>query len=268
MSIDFRCGNCGKVLRVKDEMAGHAGKCPACGLSVTVPSAPPFSQPEPEHEVLAASTEDPDSQPSTPQPEPTAPTEDSDAQEGPVGPPDAPPSDCSPEGVSSLGKASVLSWLIAAVIAAACVATALLVPFAGVVISLVCIAAGATYLVLGRARRKLDGLWGEICAGAKPPAVSLLVVCGGALLLSLWFSVGPGSPTGIGKVIADPEAYAGRTLSSLVIMEHPEAFRQVGAIKAMPLFLMASPELEDKATRILNSIGEHRRIHIRSATRR
>lgn len=35
--ITFECGSCHKLLRVSDEKAGHAGKCPACGSPVTVP---------------------------------------------------------------------------------------------------------------------------------------------------------------------------------------------------------------------------------------
>lgn len=37
--ISFDCPHCAKALRLKDELAGKKGKCPACGKSITVPSA-------------------------------------------------------------------------------------------------------------------------------------------------------------------------------------------------------------------------------------
>ena len=41
--IRFRCphADCGKPLTVKDEVAGRAGKCPACGASLVVPQPAP-----------------------------------------------------------------------------------------------------------------------------------------------------------------------------------------------------------------------------------
>lgn len=37
--IDFQCENCGKKIRVKDELAGRTGKCAGCGLKISIPSA-------------------------------------------------------------------------------------------------------------------------------------------------------------------------------------------------------------------------------------
>lgn len=37
--IEFKCSNCGKQLRVKDDAAGKKGKCPQCGTELTVPEA-------------------------------------------------------------------------------------------------------------------------------------------------------------------------------------------------------------------------------------
>ena len=39
--IEFDCPQCGKKLRVRDELAGKKGKCPGCGNVVVVPTAPP-----------------------------------------------------------------------------------------------------------------------------------------------------------------------------------------------------------------------------------
>jgi phage FluMu protein Com len=57
MPIEFRCVQCGKLLRTPDGTADQAAKCPACGTVMTVPepeSAPPlpagaspFASPEP-----------------------------------------------------------------------------------------------------------------------------------------------------------------------------------------------------------------------------
>lgn len=42
MTIEFRCGECSKLLRTTDDKAGASAKCPQCGTTVTVPrpSAP------------------------------------------------------------------------------------------------------------------------------------------------------------------------------------------------------------------------------------
>ncbi len=37
--IQFKCGSCGREIKVKDEYAGRQGKCPGCGTIVTVPAA-------------------------------------------------------------------------------------------------------------------------------------------------------------------------------------------------------------------------------------
>jgi len=69
--------------------------------------------------------------------------------------------------------------------------------------------------------------------------------------------------TDIRKVTADPQAYAGQTLKSRVIMEGSEQFRGIGAIDAVPLSLMASSVLEEKAMNILQCIGSHQAIMIK-----
>lgn len=54
MPIEFRCQQCGKLLRVGDESAGKQAKCPSCGsvqaipaasTAPEVPSAPPMARP-------------------------------------------------------------------------------------------------------------------------------------------------------------------------------------------------------------------------------
>src|SRR5207247_6470440 len=40
MSIQFTC-DCGKSIRVKEELAGRTGRCPHCGAKLTIPAAPP-----------------------------------------------------------------------------------------------------------------------------------------------------------------------------------------------------------------------------------
>jgi hypothetical protein len=37
--IEFQCPECRKVIRVQDELGGHKGKCPKCGLVVRIPFA-------------------------------------------------------------------------------------------------------------------------------------------------------------------------------------------------------------------------------------
>lgn len=41
MTIQLPCPNCGARLKVKDEMAGRSGKCPACKTRVAIPAAAP-----------------------------------------------------------------------------------------------------------------------------------------------------------------------------------------------------------------------------------
>jgi hypothetical protein len=49
MPIEFRCSQCGKLLRTGDDTAGKQAQCPACGTVSTVPTpvAPPEAVPEP-----------------------------------------------------------------------------------------------------------------------------------------------------------------------------------------------------------------------------
>ena len=69
--------------------------------------------------------------------------------------------------------------------------------------------------------------------------------------------------TDIRKVIANPEAYAGRTLKSRAIIDAPAVYSAPGASNAMPLFLMADRDLEDKAIKILRSVGEYQSVMIK-----
>ena len=39
MAIEFRCTQCGKLLRTGDDTAGKQAKCPACGTVLTIPQA-------------------------------------------------------------------------------------------------------------------------------------------------------------------------------------------------------------------------------------
>lgn len=41
MAIEFRCDQCGKLLRVADETAGKQAKCPSCGAIQPIPSTGP-----------------------------------------------------------------------------------------------------------------------------------------------------------------------------------------------------------------------------------
>ena len=41
MPIEFRCHQCGKLLRVGDETAGKQAKCPSCGAVQMIPAASP-----------------------------------------------------------------------------------------------------------------------------------------------------------------------------------------------------------------------------------
>lgn len=57
MAIKFRCPNpvCGKALRVKDELAGREGACPACGAPVRIPTnSDPVAPEDPEEPVESA----------------------------------------------------------------------------------------------------------------------------------------------------------------------------------------------------------------------
>ncbi|MCD4726394.1 MAG: DUF975 family protein [Pirellulales bacterium] len=41
MAIEFRCTDCGKLLRTVDDTAGKQAKCPECGTVMTIPAAAP-----------------------------------------------------------------------------------------------------------------------------------------------------------------------------------------------------------------------------------
>jgi hypothetical protein len=45
MPIEFRCRQCGKLLRTNDDTAGRQAQCPGCGAIGTVPSSTAPSQP-------------------------------------------------------------------------------------------------------------------------------------------------------------------------------------------------------------------------------
>lgn len=45
MTIRYKCEECGSVLKIKDELAGTAGRCPKCKQEFTVPAAPPAESP-------------------------------------------------------------------------------------------------------------------------------------------------------------------------------------------------------------------------------
>src|SRR4030095_14090459 len=47
MPIEFRCSQCNQLLRVPDDSAGKAARCPKCQALMTVPASgnPPFAAP-------------------------------------------------------------------------------------------------------------------------------------------------------------------------------------------------------------------------------
>jgi phage FluMu protein Com len=47
MSIEFRCNQCGKLLRTDDGTVGRQAQCPECGAISTVPEASAASEPSP-----------------------------------------------------------------------------------------------------------------------------------------------------------------------------------------------------------------------------
>ena len=99
------------------------------------------------------------------------------------------------------------------------------------------------------------------------PVLIVAALCVGALVVwrtGLLNRVGVATAmTDIRKVIANPEAYAGQTLKSKAIVDGPTVYGAPRASKAMPLFLMAERRLEDKAMRILQSIGEYQSVMIK-----
>src|SRR4051812_34744494 len=78
MSIEFRCGSCGKMLRAPEEHQGAEARCPVCGALTVVPTpqqaaaaaapTPPLALPVEEEEetgVLDAEDVDEPSRPRT-----------------------------------------------------------------------------------------------------------------------------------------------------------------------------------------------------------
>ena len=53
--ISCRCGQCGKDLKVKDELAGKRVKCPGCGKPVAVPELAASVSPQPPSQVKPGS---------------------------------------------------------------------------------------------------------------------------------------------------------------------------------------------------------------------
>src|SRR5258708_6793049 len=47
MPIEFRCGQCGKLLRTGDDTAGKQAKCPSCGSIQAIPTSSPGTAPAP-----------------------------------------------------------------------------------------------------------------------------------------------------------------------------------------------------------------------------
>jgi hypothetical protein len=99
------------------------------------------------------------------------------------------------------------------------------------------------------------------------PVVILGVLCVGGVIAwqtGLLSHVGIATEvTDMRKVIANPEAYAGRTLQSRAIVDSPTVYSAPGASRAMPLFLMADERLQDKALKILQSVGEYQSVMIK-----
>jgi hypothetical protein len=46
MAIEFRCGQCGKLLRTGDDTAGRMAQCPECGSQTPIPLASEEQEPE------------------------------------------------------------------------------------------------------------------------------------------------------------------------------------------------------------------------------
>lgn len=47
MAIEFNCGHCNRILKLKDKCAGLTGECPYCKGVITVPAVVPTSPPPP-----------------------------------------------------------------------------------------------------------------------------------------------------------------------------------------------------------------------------
>ncbi len=54
MPIEFRCTQCGRLLRTPDDTAGKQAQCPACGTLSTIPPSAEFPQATPPLSPLAA----------------------------------------------------------------------------------------------------------------------------------------------------------------------------------------------------------------------
>jgi len=88
--IEFKCSQCGKQLRVKDEAAGKKGKCPRCGILLHVPHAKPEpaieTAPEQPPSIAKAETAVPSANDAGRQPEPArspdATSQEADSQNG------------------------------------------------------------------------------------------------------------------------------------------------------------------------------------------
>jgi hypothetical protein len=80
MAIEFHCTNCGRLLRVPDDAAGKAAKCPECGgqSNVPVPQVQPEAVIPPSRDAGAGST---------PPPLPGGPGQGSPFGPGPAAPP-------------------------------------------------------------------------------------------------------------------------------------------------------------------------------------
>jgi hypothetical protein len=46
MAIEFRCGQCGRLLRTGDDTAGRMAQCPECGSQTPIPIASEAQEPE------------------------------------------------------------------------------------------------------------------------------------------------------------------------------------------------------------------------------
>lgn len=68
MPISFNCPECGRAIRVKDELAGKRAKCPGCAVALTIPSATASPNPVPDvtPQVSAAASPEPAEKPAFP----------------------------------------------------------------------------------------------------------------------------------------------------------------------------------------------------------
>lgn len=118
----------------------------------------------------------------------------------------------------------------------------------------------STYRPVRQFSRKRKPTWVVPAVIVAALCVSGLIIWQTGLLSRVGVTTGL---TDIRKVIANPKAYAGQTLKSRVIIDAPTIYSAPRASKAMPLFLMASPRLQDKAMNILRSVGEYQSVMIK-----